>query len=166
MNFRKKEPVVDLDELDRALARPADRSTKGPEAYAQPHIRNNPDHPAQREWRNLEPVFPAKDETLSVIETFEELPTKEIDEILKAARAEMASIEDHANAVKRMHAEHVAQIRADVERLRENIKLAGDTFNALRDQIIALDQARNGKRAEKEKNKKPSSEPPKLEATE
>jgi hypothetical protein len=147
MNFKRKETPVDLDELDRALAHPGDRKPDpGPIAYAQPHIRNKPEHPSSRGWQPPA-VGPDPHDAGPVIATFEELPTKEIDTILQAAREELASIEEHANAVKRMHSEHVAQIKADVERLRENIKLAANTFDALRNQIVALDQARNGKRA-------------------
>jgi hypothetical protein len=149
MNFRKKEPTLPadhLDQLDRALSpRPV---SAGPTAYAPPHIREYSEHPANTGWRingpaPAEPVF-------EQIETFGALPTKELDDIIAAAEANLANLKRDAQAVRDLYAKHTARIIADVKRLHQGVNFSVDLMNELREKVLALDSppANNKKKKE------------------
>jgi hypothetical protein len=108
--------IVDFAELTRHLT----EDPIGPEAYAPPVIRG--------------------DDTVKEIRTFGALPTTELDEIVSAAKAEIASLEADAQAVRDLYVKHTERIAAGIKRLREGVRLSMDTMKQLREQCEALDK--------------------------
>jgi hypothetical protein len=71
--------------------------------------------------------------------SFLELPMKELEETRKAAKEEMAALDQEANELYEMFEGRVASIKAKYERLRKGIGLSMDAFKVLREQCVALD---------------------------
>lgn len=109
---------IDMKELQRRME-DGTRQAGSPQDYAPPSI------------REAQPPV--------VVDTFGELPTDEIDEIVKAAKAELVALEKDGEEIKAMYLKHIARVRADYERLRNGMKLSMDTFKLLREQCLALD---------------------------
>jgi hypothetical protein len=129
MNFRKNGPRVEpnmkdlAQQIGKELAQQIDKPE--PIDYAPPAIRNPGgvpgDEPAVRQ-----------------IATFGELPTKEIDEIIAAAEAEVEELKRTAQLVRSMYVRCTDRITADVKRLREGVRLSMETMQALREQCLQL----------------------------
>lgn len=92
-----------------------------PEAYAPPAVRED------------------QQVLVSQVMKFGDLPTKELDEIIAAAEAEIASLKRDAQAVRDMYVKHTNRIAADIRRLQEGVKLSMDTMKTLREQCAKLD---------------------------
>lgn len=125
MNLRPKtvmrqEPVLDM----RDLARRLDQETDAVQSFAPPAIRN-----ANRE-----------DVAIDQIKSFGALPTKELDEIVAAAKAEIAHLENDAQAIRDMYMKHTRRVEADIKRLQEGVKLSMETMRLLREQCAKLDE--------------------------
>lgn len=115
-----RNPPVNLDALEDAM-RPA------------PPVRHYaPSPPPAREPGPVEPV-------VDQIQSFGGLPTKEIDDIVAAAEAELANLKRDAQAVRDLYVLHTQRIANDIKRLREGVKLSMELMNELREQCIALD---------------------------
>jgi hypothetical protein len=130
MNFRKNarvEPVVNMTELAAKVDDDWEaRSHQGSDAhiaYAPPAIRDG---------------IPGDEPAVRHIATFGEMPTKEIDEIIAAAKAEVAELERTAQLVRNMYVKCTDRITADVKRLREGVRLGMETMNTLREQCLKL----------------------------
>lgn len=65
--------------------------------------------------------------------------TDEIDEIIRAAKDEIAELERSALVVRNLYVEHTRRISAHIKRLRDGVRLSMETMQALRDQCVALD---------------------------
>lgn len=135
MNFKKdkgnsnrQEPVLDMRRLAAEIDDEVESSNKrpGPEEYAPRSLRNQ-----LGQQSNL-PV--------TQIMSFGELPTKELDEIVAAAEAEIARLKADAQAVRDLYTKHTSRIAADIKRLQEGVRLSMKTMEALRAQCIQLDQ--------------------------
>src|SRR4030095_10820221 len=133
MNFKisSKKPSVDLDALSRQIDRedyvtPRTREISDP--YAPPHIRNGLNGPGPAE------------EAVEKVEKFGDLPTKELDEIVKAAEESIADLKRDAQAVRVLYVKHTSRIAADIKRLHEGVKLSIELMDKLRAQCIQLDQ--------------------------
>jgi hypothetical protein len=127
MNFRqhqqpvaKKEPVLDM----RDLARRLNQETDAVQSFAPPAIRN-----AHQE-----------EVAINQIKSFGALPTKELDEIVAAAKAEIAHLEADAQAIRDMYMKHTKRVEADIKRLQEGVKLSMETMRLLREQCAKLDE--------------------------
>jgi hypothetical protein len=72
------------------------------------------------------------------ITSFGELPTKEIDEIISAAEAEVEELKRTAQMVRNMYTKCTNRIAADVRRLREGVRLSMQTMETLREQCTKL----------------------------
>jgi len=125
--------------------RPSAPAVRGPLTYAPPHLRG-------AELRggggsgggggsvNVvvgggEPEEPMADQ----VKSFGELPTRELDQIVSAAEAEIAALKLDAQAIRDMYVKHTNRVAADIDRLREGIKVSMVTLNTLRQQITDLD---------------------------
>jgi hypothetical protein len=73
------------------------------------------------------------------IARFGELPTKEIDDVIAAAEAEIADLKRDAQAVRDLYSKYTAKLIEDTKRLREGVRLSMETMKQLRDQCQALD---------------------------
>jgi hypothetical protein len=91
--------------------------------YAPPAVRNGP---------------LGDEQALRQIASFGELPTKEIDEIISAAVAEVEELQRTGQLVRNLYVKAVDQLTADAKRLREGVRLSMKTLEALREQCIAL----------------------------
>jgi hypothetical protein len=135
MNFRKKQTAVDMDDLSRRMANVGPLGASDPLAYAPPRIRE-----VSREEVYAANGPESAEVVIDKVESFGALPTKEIDEIVSAAEAEIANLKRDAQAVRDLYSRHTARIAADVKRLREGVRLSMEMMGQLREQCIALDQ--------------------------
>lgn len=97
-----------------------DRTVAGALAYAPPAIRSE----------NVIEI-PVKE-----VET----TTAEIEEIIRAAKDEIAELERNALVVRNLYVEHTKRISAHIKRLRAGVKLSMQTMEQLRSQCVALDE--------------------------
>ena len=91
--------------------------------------------PAVEHYAPKPPVEPAHQ-----IRTFGELPTRELDDIIAAAEAEIALLKKDAQAIRDMYVKHTNRIADDIRRLQEGVRLSMETMKQLRDQCTALDE--------------------------
>jgi aspartate ammonia-lyase len=119
MNFRKNGPRVEPNMA--ALAQQIDKPE--PIDYAPPAIRNG---------------VLGDEQALRQIASFGELPTKEIDEIMSAAVAEIEELKRTCQLVRNLYVKAVDQVTADAKRLREGVRLSMKTLETLREQCLAL----------------------------
>lgn len=114
----RREPRVDFDKLAKEIL---SESTSAVVSYAPPKFR--------------------EDQQLLVkqIETFGQLPTKELDEIVTAAENQLARLKDEAQVIRDMYVKHTTRVAADIKRLQEGIKLSLETMKNLREQCAQLD---------------------------
>ena len=124
MNFKalRSEPVVDMKALANKIDRDYPKSANGPLAYAPPVTRNKQEEPVADQ-----------------VKSFGELPTRELDEIVASAEAEIAALKADAQSIRDMYVKHTMRVAQDIERLREGIKLSMTTLHTLRTQVGALD---------------------------
>ena len=128
-NNQRQEPSfgkpIDMNELARKIEEDYPQESESPPTsprdYAPPALRGAPTPPMEQ------------------VKTFAELPTKELDEIVTAAEAEIAELKRDAQAVRDMYTKHTQRITADIERLREGVRLSMETMEALRVQCLKLD---------------------------
>lgn len=80
----------------------------------------------------------ALEEPMEQVKTFGALPTKEIDEVLAAAKEQIAELEREAQSVRDMYVERTTRIVSDIKRLQEGVKLSMDTMRSLRQQCERL----------------------------
>lgn len=148
MNFKmRSKPTVDMDDLGRQVMAQRDLPPRTPLEYAPPHV------------RDLYGNVPAAAEpAIDQVERFGALPTKEIDEIVAAAEAEIANLKRDAQAVRDLYVKHTSRIAADIKRLREGVSLSMEMMGKLREQCIALDA--QPPKIEKRKSTEKASEVP------
>jgi hypothetical protein len=116
-SFEGDRKLVNMKELTAEIERDYPTPNAGPAQYAQPAHRTPPAEP----------------------HSFLELPMKELEETRKAAKEEMAALDQEANELYEMFEGRVASIKAKYERLRKGIGLSMDAFKVLREQCVALD---------------------------
>ena len=121
IGFREREVKVDLDKIAKDIFDGAERR-EGHLDYAPPRVREE------------------SQVLVKQVETFGELPTKELDDIVAAAEAEIAALKRDAQAVRDMYVKHTQRIAADIKRLQEGVRLSMDTMKALREQCVKLDE--------------------------
>jgi hypothetical protein len=135
MNFRnRKEPAlprvasmpgVDMAELERQIENEraaqlaaADEAANAISEFAPPDVRRQ--------------TVPHEGPIIQHVSRFAELPTAEIDEVLRAAREEIEALEKKAQMVRDLYIRATNQISADVRRLREGVRLSMETMEQLR----------------------------------
>lgn len=113
MNLRAvKAPVpVNMDKFDQAI-----------QSYAPP---------AQR----------ALEEPVKQVQTFGELPTKEIDEMVKAAEDQIAELKAQGQQVRDLYVRYTERLVEDLNRLQEGVKLSMEALKALKEQCQSLNIA-------------------------
>ena len=148
MNFKKKQPApVNMDELARSI-------TAGEEGRLVPRM------PRSDEWKALEYAQPhhrdavngpeSAEVVIDQVETFGALRTKELDEIVAGADAEITQLKKDAQAVRDMFVKHTNRIADDIGKLREGVRLSMEMMGKLREQCLAIDGEREDvKRVEK-----------------
>lgn len=129
--FQRKEPILDLNTPVRQGAQDLDRgrATGAAESLSDDYLDYAP--PAIRNRQEVTVV--------DQIKSFGELPTRELDEIVAAAKAEIATLEVDAQEVRDMYVKHTTRITQDIERLRDGIKMSMETLKSLREKIVAMD---------------------------
>lgn len=123
-NGNRKEPVLDMRQLAKDLGEEVESVNSRPEDYAPRAYR---DHFVQ-------------DAAIQHVTSFGGLPTSEIDEVLKAAKSEVARLEEECQAVRDIYVKHTTRIIEDIKRLQEGVKLSMQTMENLRAQCLQLDQ--------------------------
>lgn len=128
MNFRKNgprvepsvTPVIDMKNLSQQIE-------NDPEilSYAPPGVRE-PDG------------VPSDEPAVRHIAAFVEVPTKEIDEMMKAGRAEWEELERTAQLVRDLYVKYTDRLTKDVKRLREGTRLSMVALNTLREECLKL----------------------------
>jgi hypothetical protein len=104
-----------IDEAEVAV----DRSAR---AYAPPAIRND------------------QEAAITQVKTFGELPTRELDAIIAAAKGEIAALELDCQAIRDMYIKHTTRVAGDIKRLQDGVKAAMETMRVLREQCAQLDE--------------------------
>lgn len=72
------------------------------------------------------------------VKTFSELLTRELDDIVAAAEAEIAALKSEAQGVRDMYTTYTDGIAEDIKRLQEGVALSMKTMLSLREQCAAL----------------------------
>lgn len=123
---RREPPLMKLEpEAANAIA-----------AYGPPEVRRN--------------AVPHEEPTIKQVAQFAELPTKEIDEIITAAKQEIEELERNAQKVRDLYMRATDRITADIRRLREGVRLSMGTLQQLRDHCTQLNvEPMPGAQAEK-----------------
>lgn len=98
---------------------PAGQGDPGAKAYAPPQIRG-------------------LDQPTRTVKTFSELLTRELDDIVAAAEAEIAALKSEAQGVRDMYTTYTDGIAEDIKRLQEGVALSMKTMLSLREQCEAL----------------------------
>jgi hypothetical protein len=89
--------------------------------------------------RAYAPPAHREERAVDQLQSFGELPTRELDEIIRQAKNELASIENDAQTIRDAYVRHTSRIRRDIERFRQSIQLSMDTMKQLREQCMQLD---------------------------
>ena len=76
------------------------------------------------------------------IELFSALPTTELDEMIRAVKAEIAQLETEAEEILKTHVAHTDRLAAAITRLAAGCGLAKDMLSKLRQQCAALPEHR------------------------
>lgn len=115
--------VIALDKLERVISREL------PEHFA----------PAIQRAEPLE-------EPIEKVQSFAELPTKELDTMIRETEEEIARLKGDAQAVRDIYMKHTARITRDLRRLQDVVKLGANTLKDLREQCSGLhsDEKQNG----------------------
>ena len=117
----RPEPILDMNQMaDRMGVPPLD---EGPEAYAPPK--------AQKDK--------LMEMAVRTVETFGALPTAKLDEIIKAAEAEITSLKAEAQQIRDDYVRRTELLTADIKRMMDGCVLARKTLDSLRTQVQALD---------------------------
>ncbi len=129
---RRKEPAMAHPVNMSDLARQIDQEQEAEAgvaatlaAYAPPEVRN---------------AVPNEEPVVRHITKFAELPTKEIDEVVKAAKEEIEALEAYAQKVRDLYVTATDRINSDIKRLREGVRLSMETMQQLRDHCSALNE--------------------------
>lgn len=72
------------------------------------------------------------------IESFSALPTTELDEMIRAVKAEIAQLETEAEEIRNTYVTHTDRLAAAITRLAAGCGLAKETLAKLREQCAAL----------------------------
>lgn len=72
------------------------------------------------------------------IESFSALPTTELDEMIRAVKAEIAQLETEAEEIRNTYVAHTDRLAAAITRLAAGCGLAKETLAKLREQCAAL----------------------------
>ena len=76
------------------------------------------------------------------IESFSALPTTELDEMIRAVKAEIAQLETEAEEIRNTYVTHTDRLAAAITRLAAGCGLAKETLAKLREQCAALPKHR------------------------
>jgi len=119
---------VDLDNLETEIARLAKASP--------PPTQSHRDYapPAQR-MENL------RDLAVRTIDSFGELPTTELDEVIRKAKEEIADLEARAQTIRDDYVRRTDDVKARITRLTTGCLLAKETMDKLREQIEVIDES-------------------------
>ena len=116
----EQEPqLIDMSEL-------ASRITTAP---------SRPDDYAPPEARRMEKLGEI---AVRTIESFSALPTTELDEMIRAVKAEIAQLETEAEEIRNTYVAHTDRLAAAITRLAAGCGLAKETLAKLREQCAAL----------------------------
>jgi hypothetical protein len=95
----------------------------------------------QRKEPSIEDYAPRKQlEPAMQIKSFGDLPTKELDEIISAAEAEIAALKLDAQAIRDTYVKNTNRIIADIKRLQEGVRMSMETMKQLREQCRQLNE--------------------------
>lgn len=127
--MNKARPAIDMDRFEQQLRPVLDRvqvsgSTETGDAridYAPPAVRQ----------QQLE-------SSVVQVKSFGELPTKEIDEMIAKAKADIAKLEEKGQAVRDVYVKHTGQIMEAIKTLQETVQLGMKTLDQLNEQCTAL----------------------------
>lgn len=125
MNFRRQAPVINMDEIAKRMKFPSEIATAGagPEVYAQPRHRTE---------NKVE-------QTIKTVDEFKALPTAEIDDVINAAKQELAALEKDAQEIRDDYIRKTDELKRNIKRIMAGCVLAHETMNELRKQVSALD---------------------------
>lgn len=117
---RRIDPRVTALRDDLAKLKPEGEPT--PRDYAPPAVRQ---------------VGPTE-KVIDTVQSFGSMPTKEIDDVITAAEQELARLKHAAAEVQRDYLRRTTQLVADLNRMREGVRLSMETMKALREQCHQL----------------------------
>jgi uncharacterized small protein (DUF1192 family) len=134
MNFRQNqkpprvEPeapaILNMKQLAEAVDREREEIESSARNYAPPAIRNS-----------------KPEETAIVqVKSFSDLVTKELDDTIAAAEAEIASLKAECQAVRDVYVRHTNRITTEIKRLREGVRMSMETIKTCHEQILKLDE--------------------------
>jgi hypothetical protein len=131
MNFKPKAvalrtepPILTMQHLTEAADRERAAVEASARAYAPPAIRN-----AQ-----------AGEAVIVQVKSFSELITKELDDMIAAAKAEIAELEAECQATRDDYVRHTTRISKDIKRLEDGVRLSIETVRLLHEQVRKLDE--------------------------
>lgn len=95
-----------------------------------------PDDPSVKAF--APPQIRGLDQPARTVKTFAELLTRELDDIVAAAEAQIADLKREAQGVRDMYTTYTDGIAEDIKRLQEGVALSMKTMLSLREQCAAL----------------------------
>lgn len=78
------------------------------------------------------------EQPITQVKSFGELPTRELDTLIRETEEQIAKLKGDAQAVRDIYSKHTARITRDLKLLQEVVKLGANTLKDLRDQCHGL----------------------------
>ena len=118
----------DMNKLLRRIEQDHPHDHVEPRDYAPPAVRRQPT------------VDEAVELSIRTVASFGELPTKEIDVIIRETREEIDTLEREAQKIRDNYMRSTTQLTDRIEQLRELVRLSMGTMRTLQEQCGALNQ--------------------------